>query len=226
MRALAAALVVTLASITPAGAQQVPADAPPVLIVDSDRLYQESRFGQQIRANLDTNAEALKAENDRIVAALTEEERSLTLRRPTMPAADFRQEAADFDTKVQGIRRARDAKEVALQNARLTAQKDFFAQVQGVVGQLMIEKGATVTFDQRSVFIALLSADITEEAIERIDAQFVDADGSAPSDAPALSEVPPSAVPSDIVPPATVPGPQDAPAQDSGALPVLDPENP
>jgi Skp family chaperone for outer membrane proteins len=63
MRALAAALVVTLASMTPAGAQQVPAAAPPVLIVDSDRLYQESRYGQQIREDLDKNAEALKAEN-------------------------------------------------------------------------------------------------------------------------------------------------------------------
>ncbi|WP_386682156.1 OmpH family outer membrane protein [Loktanella sp. R86503] len=226
MRALAAALVVTLASITTAGAQQAPADAPPVLIVDSDRLYQESRYGQQIRAELDRSAEELKAENDRIVAALTEEERSLTLRRPTMPAADFRKEATDFDTKVQGIRRARDAKEVALQNARLTAQKDFFAQVQGVVGQLMIEKGATVTFDQRSVFIALLAADITEEAIARIDAQFVDSDGSATGDVPALVEVPPSAVPSDIVPPATLPGPDDSPAADQGELPVLDPENP
>ena len=189
MRALAFALAGCLALTGPVSAQQASADATsPVLIVDSERLYQDSRFGQQIRAALDKDAEALKAENDRIVAALTEEERSLTLRRPTMAPADFRKEAADFDTKVQGIRRARDAKEVALQNSRVTAQKDFFGQVQGVVGRLMIEKGASVTLDQRSVFIALLAADVTEEAIARIDAQFVDAKTTDTGEDPALLE--------------------------------------
>jgi Skp family chaperone for outer membrane proteins len=219
MRALAAALVVTLASIHPAGAQQVPAATSPVLIVDSDRLYQDSRYGQQIRADLDVDAEALKAENDRIVAALTEEERSLTLRRPTMLPDDFRKEATEFDTKVQGIRRDRDAKEVALQNARVTAQKEFFAQVQGVVGQLMIEKGAAATLDQRSVFIALLAADVTEEVIARIDAQFVDADGSVSTDTPALVEGPVSA-------PAEGPAtdaPIDFPTEEPFVAPSLNP---
>ncbi|MFZ3583926.1 OmpH family outer membrane protein [Loktanella sp. DJP18] len=205
MRAAVFGLLAGLALTQPGAAQQAQPPVPTsVLIIDSDRLYQESRYGQQIRARLDADAETLKAENDRIVAALTEEERNLTLRRPSLTPEDFRKEAVDFDTKVQGIRRARDAKEVALQNDRLAAQKDFFSEVQTVVGQLMLERGATVTLDQRSVFVALTAADVTDDAIGRIDAAFVDAQ---PVAAPAGG---------DLIEGSSVVGIPDAPAPESG----------
>ena len=205
MRGLAAAMVTALVLAGPASGQSVPDPAAtPVLIIDSERLYQESRYGQQLRDGLDAEAAALKTENDRIVAALTEEERSLTMRRPTLTPEAFRKEAKDFDTKVQGIRRARDAKEVALQNARAAAQRDFFGEVQTVVGQLMLERGAAVTLDQRSVFVALQVADVTDAAIARIDAAFVDAQTSVvPNDKDLLE------------------GPAMAPDPDSDAVPVV-----
>ena len=192
-------------------AQTTPAAPAPgaVLILDSDRLYQDSRYGQQIRARLDADAAALKAENDRIVAALTEEERSLTTRRPTLTPEAFRKEAQEFDTKVQGIRRARDTKEIELQTARATAQKDFYGQVQAIVGQIMLERGAAVTLDQRSVFVALSAADITQDAIARIDATFVDAPSAVVPDSGALLEgnmpdAPPDAAPEDADAPPTL----------------------
>lgn len=187
MRRAAIGLLAGLLLSGPVAAQEASPAAPAsVLIIDSDRLYQDSRYGQQIRAALDQQAQALKTENDKIVAALTEEERSLTLRRPSLTPEAFRQAATEFDSKVQGIRRARDAKEVALQTARVTAQKDFFGEVQTIVGQLMLERGATATLDQRSVFVALTAADVTEEAIRRIDAIFVDAE---PSETPPTADL-------------------------------------
>lgn len=182
-----AVLALGLALSGPVAAQQA-LPPTPVLILDSDRIYLESRYGQQIRDGLDADAAALKAENDRIVAALTEEERSLTLRRPTMNAAEFRSEAEAFDVKVQGIRRARDAKEVSLQNARVAARDQFFNDVRDVVGQMMLDGGASVILDRRSVFLALSAADVTEEAIARIDAILVDAETPATNTPPALVE--------------------------------------
>ena len=190
---------ICLALAGPVAAQQAMAELPPtpVLIVDSDRLYQESQYGQQIRDGLDADAAALKAENDRIVAALTDEERSLTLRRPTMTAEAFRAEAEAFDVKVQGIRRARDAKEVALQKARVDARDQFFTTVRDVVGQLMLERGASLILDRRSVFLALSASDVTEVAIQRIDAALLDP--ATPPQAPAAPIVegatPPDAAP-------------------------------
>ncbi|WP_083484258.1 OmpH family outer membrane protein [Loktanella sp. 3ANDIMAR09] len=169
----------------PAAAQQ-DAQALPILIVDYDRLYIDSAYAQQIRAALDADAEALKAENDRIVAALTDEERSLTLRRPTMTAEAFRAEADAFDTKVQAIRRARDAKEVELQRARSAARDEFFVSVRDVVGQLMLERGASLILDRRSVFLALAASDITDEAVARIDAVMMQSGQAPDADQPLI----------------------------------------
>ena len=169
---LVVAVTAAVLLVTPVMAQDTPPSPPPsalVLILDSDRLYLDSAYGQTIRDGLEAQAADLKAENDRIVAALTDEERSLTLRRPTMAPDAFRKEASAFDVKVQGIRRARDAKEVALEDARLKARDDFFNTVRDIVGQLMLERGATVILDRRSVFLALSAADLTDDAIARID---------------------------------------------------------
>ena len=177
----------------PASAQDTPALPPlPILIVDYDRLYQDSAYGETIRADLDRDAEALKAENDRIVDALTAEERSLTLRRPTMTAEAFRSEASAFDTKVQAIRRARDAKEIELQQARVAARDEFYAATRDVIGALMLERGAAIILDRRSVFLALAATDITTEAIARIDSAMLEDGPSAdPATAtPLIGETP------------------------------------
>lgn len=157
----------------------------PVLIIDSERLYLESEYGQRLRTAMEDEARALQAENDQIQAQLIEEERSLTLRRPNMSVEDFRAEAEAFDTKVQEIRRARDAKIAALEQAQVDGRDQFFADVRGIVGRLMLERGAVVLMDRRSVFLALGSADLTAAAIARIDAELTE---TPDVPAPALPE--------------------------------------
>ena len=146
----------------------------PVLIIDNERLYADSQYGQQLRAGFEAEAEALRAENDQIVAALTEEEQELTERRPTMSVEDFRAAAEEFDTRVQEIRRARDAKEAQLQQARANGRATFFDDVRPLIGQMMIDRGALAVLDSRSVFVAVRVADITDEAIALIDANLLE----------------------------------------------------
>lgn len=157
------------------GAARAQEGAPqfPVLIVDSERLFQESDYGRAIRAALDEAARLLQAENDEIQTQLIEEERSLTERRPTMSVEDFRAEAAAFDAKVQAIRRARDAKIAELEQAQIDGREQFFDDVRGIVGRLMLDRGAVVLLDRRSVFLALGAADITAQAIARIDDELM-----------------------------------------------------
>ncbi len=213
---LAVAVAAAVLLVTPAVAQDAPPQpvGAPVLILDSDRLYLDSAYGQTIRDGLEAQAADLKAENDRIVAALTDEERSLTQRRPTMAPDVFRAEANAFDVKVQGIRRARDAKEVALEDARLKARDNFFNTVRDIVGQLMLERGATVIMDRRSVFLALSAADLTDEAIARIDAAMLESGPSPQADPLPLVEGPtnPEALtPDEPAPDALAdPAPQDS----------------
>lgn len=147
--------------------------AAPVLVLDLERLYGASDYAESLRAAVEVEAEALARENERIVADLTEEERSLTERRPTMEPDAFRAEAAEFDAKVNDIRRARDAKEAQINQARADVRLRFFDEVRPLVGRIMVEKGAQAVIDSRSIVVVVRVADITNEAIARIDAELL-----------------------------------------------------
>lgn len=160
-----AALVWLLLAL-PAAAQQ---PVMPVLIIDSERLFFETAYGRRIASDLAQRTTDLQAENDAIVAQLTEEERSLTQRRATLDPDTFRAEATAFDEKVQEVRRTRDAKNVELQAEATRARAMFEERVQAVVGSLMIERGAAMVLEQRNVVLSVRAANITDDAIARID---------------------------------------------------------
>lgn len=148
--------------------------APSVLIIDSERVFVDTLYGQRIARDLAAQAEELQAENDRIVESLTLEERSLTVRRPTMTPEEFRAESTAFDTKVQEVRRARDAKNVELQVAGAEARTQFEQRVQSIIANIMIDRGAVIVMEQRNVILSVRAANITDDAIERIDAELGD----------------------------------------------------
>ncbi|MEJ8560712.1 OmpH family outer membrane protein [Yoonia sp. GPGPB17] len=145
-----------------------------MLIIDSERLFVETLYGQRLASELAEQAAELQAENDRIVESLTLEERSLTIRRPDMELEAFRAEAEAFDRKVQEVRRVRDAKNVELQVASAEARSRFEQQVQGIVANIMLERGAALVMEQRNVILSVRAANITDDAIVRIDAELGD----------------------------------------------------
>lgn len=165
------AVLIWLMLALPASAQQ---NSPQVLIIDSERLFFETLYGRKIAADLAAQATQLQAENDRIVESLTQEERSLTVRRPNMTPEEFRTEAEAFDAKVQDVRRVRDAKNVDLQVANAEARSRFEEQVQGIVANIMIERGAAIVMEQRNVVLSVRAANITDDAIVRIDTELGD----------------------------------------------------
>lgn len=165
------AIVMLLLLALPAAAQQ---SAQPVLILDRERLFAETLFGQRVTAELAAQAADLQAENDRIVATLTQEERSLTLRRPEMTPEDFQAEADAFDAKVQDVRRVRDAKNLDLQLADAAARASFEEQVQQIIGGVMAERGAVVVIEERNAILWVRSANITDVLIARVDTELGD----------------------------------------------------
>ncbi len=156
-------------------------DPGPVEIVtlDQDRLYANSRFGQKILADIDAQMKALQSENRMLEADLEAEEKSLTDRRATLPAEEFRALADAFDTKVKGIRTARDAKSRDLAAKRDAAQKTFLQTAVPILAQILSEKGASAIVDRSAIILSFDRIDITDLAISRIDAQLLDG-ASAP----------------------------------------------
>ena len=71
-----------------------------ILVIDLDRAYNSSKFGQSIRKNFEIENRSFNKENDTILKALKEEEIKLTEDRKKLSPEDFAKAAEVFDKKV------------------------------------------------------------------------------------------------------------------------------
>ncbi|AVL51650.1 hypothetical protein CEP88_02875 [Roseobacter denitrificans] len=140
----------------------------PILTIDSDMLFEDSRFGQQTIEEFEALGAALAAENRRIEDALEAEERELTELRATMTPTEFRALADAFDQKVQETRRTQEAKNRELNSELENRRVMFLNAAAPVLEQLMREAGAAVVLERRSIFISSNAVDITQIAINRL----------------------------------------------------------
>ncbi len=175
MRRLLSALSLGLAVLCalPAAAQtgqQNPQT--PVLVIESERLFLETEFGQASLRAIDDQARRLASESREIDAQLIEEERALTEARPTLTPEEFRARADAFDEKVLRLRRERDEASTQLGRARDEAEQILRNAALPVLAQIVLERGAVAVFERRDVFIVDDSIDITDEAVARINEQL------------------------------------------------------
>ena len=155
--------------------------APSIVTVDVDSLFTQSQFGRRIGQLYTEGREALALENRRIAGALRDEELTLAQQRPDMEPDVFLAEAEAFDDKAQGIRRAQDAKERDLEGTLTNGRDQFLEAARPILGQLMVDRGAFAILDRRSVLLSLGSIDVTEAALERIDAAMGDGSQLVPA---------------------------------------------
>lgn len=154
-----------------------------ILTISSERLFSDSAFGQRVAREFEAASGELAKENRRIEQELTEEEQSLTERRPSMEPAAFRELADAFDVKVKEFRRTQDAKARALVQKNEEEQVKFIQAARPILTDLMREAGAGVVLERSSVFLSVTAIDVTEVAINRLNATI--RDGLTPLDAPA-----------------------------------------
>ncbi|WP_233253541.1 OmpH family outer membrane protein [Paracoccus binzhouensis] len=191
----------------------------PVLTLDQEALYARSQWGQRVQGELELRGREIAAENDRLADQFAAEEQQLTVLRQTLPADEFRQRADEFDKRVVEVRRARDAAARELQVRADEERQAFFRAVLPVLAKLMQERGAVAVLDQRAIFVASQSIDITEALIERMDGSI----GAGPAE----PEAGPEAEPADESPGAPEEPQPDAPAggEDAAVQPGTTPES-
>jgi len=171
VRALCVFLLVVAA---PVAAQQFGVPQSSVLTISSDRLFADSAFGRRVFAEIEAESGALAAENERIVAELSHEEKQLTEMRSNLSPEEFRPLAEAFDKKVQSHRDGQRAKLEALSRRSEEAQAMFFERAQPILIDLLRESGASVIIERANVFLSSDASDITEVAIRRINAAIGD----------------------------------------------------
>lgn len=154
-------------------AQDVPTETvPPILTLDQDRFFSESAWGRAIGVRAEAERQELMAENRRIEEALQQEELALTDRRALVPPPEFTRLASDFDTRVEGIRAAQEAKARALIEQRDAERRAFSAAAEPVLEAVLAESGASAILVSGAVIMATPAADITQTAIQRMDEAY------------------------------------------------------
>lgn len=170
---LALCVLVTLAT-PPAWAQQLGVPQTSVLTISSEKLFAESAFGQRVFGEIEAESALLAQENERIVGALSTEEKELTDQRATLSAEEFRPLAEAFDKKVQSHREGQRAKLDVLARRGEEARGQFFEMAQPILIELLREYGASIVIERATVVLSSDVSDITEAAIVRIDAAIGD----------------------------------------------------
>ncbi|RKF15255.1 OmpH family outer membrane protein [Roseovarius spongiae] len=175
------------AAPAPGGAQDIGTVQSDILVIDTERFFQESRAGQRITQEYQAERDRLIANNRRIEAELRAEEQALTDKRPTVTPEEFRDMADAFDEKVRGIRQANEREARDLERRREVAPLQLMQMAEPVLVQIMRDAGAIIVLDHRQVLLRADVIDITDLAIARVDevigdGRDVDADDAGGSD--------------------------------------------
>ena len=143
-----------------------------IMILDPERLFDETQLGQRMLAEHQTQRDRLASSNRKLEAELEAEERRLTEIRAETDPTEFRELADAFNTRVQQIRRDSERRALDLERDRERLQIQFLRAVEPVLLEVMRESGATVVLDARTVLFRTETADVTGLVVQRIDAAF------------------------------------------------------
>lgn len=177
MRRLAhgAAILAIVVAAMVSGAVAAAQDAPNgVLVVNMDRLLNDSLPARDIKAQADDLRAQLRAEHEEAQAVLRAEETELAELRETLDAEAFRARAAAFEERVRGWKRATNVDSARLQRGLFDATEELKAALGPILGDLMAETQAAVMLDAREALLFANQVDVTDEAIKRLDAQALE----------------------------------------------------
>jgi Skp family chaperone for outer membrane proteins len=163
-------------------AQAGPLPNTAVIIIDKERVLSDTKYGQRLNAEMRRMELAQIADNTRLSSELEQEEAHLTELRATLSSDEFRSLASEFDTKVQRISDEQQTKNQNRIDQRRQDQLQLFAATGPVFEQLMRDTGANVILELRFALIWNDAINMTDVAIQRIDAFLGDGTNRIPVD--------------------------------------------
>lgn len=167
----AGAMAATVAIMNPVIAQEAQS---PIMVVDFERVFNETAYGQRLTAELNVERDRVQAENDRLADELLAEESALTEARSSMEPEAFRLAAEAFNERAQSVRASRETEQNRLVALRDAERAQFIERIQPLINTMMLDRGAFVAMDRRSVIRAIGSANATEDVIAAIDSTLGD----------------------------------------------------
>lgn len=161
----------------PAQAQQGEADAArsaaaggEILVVSLEKIRNQSKASKSLAAQSAAIREQLNRDFREQQRALAAEEKALVALRSTLEPDAFEARAARFEQQVRALKKMRRDQSLALRQALRQANEKVDRVLQPILAALMAERKAVIMIDNRDVVISATSLDVTQNAINRLDA--------------------------------------------------------
>lgn len=174
VRLLATILMISLGNFATAQSAFPTVFPAPVLLLDRDRLFSESKLGQVILAAEAETRAALTIISRDIKTGFENEESRLTDLRATIAAEEFQILSDDFDQRVQAMREEQLAEDIALQQKSEQNRRRFFSISAPYMSEIMQRYQASAILDIRTVLLFNKDMDITAEAIALLDIAYTE----------------------------------------------------
>ena len=139
-----------------------------VLVIDVNKLVDESKIGRAVKVQHDQAKFALINEFNALQTELISEEQRLSKIRPSMDVSEFRQLAKDFDKKSTQVREAYIERKTRLEYDLSTKRRKLFEASIPYLKKILNENNATVLIRKDQTVLAANAVDITDLAIQAI----------------------------------------------------------
>jgi len=144
----------------------------PVLVLDQDGLFINSKLGQAMQLIQAEKRTVLLQESRLLSDAFVVEEKRLTEIRSEVSVEEFRTLSEDFDARVLAARESQLEKDVEMQKSIDGQRRRFLVIAAPFLSEIMTKYHASAIIDQRSVLLFNRNLDITLEAIATLDRAF------------------------------------------------------
>jgi Skp family chaperone for outer membrane proteins len=157
------ALAISFASVDAAAAANT--TGPHILVIDRKVLIQGSKLGQNIQQQLMAYSQKAQSEFGPEGQALENEQQGLD----KLPQAERAKRTQAFQAKQTAFQKKIQERQNLIRGGQMAARKYFTDQTDAVVHAIMSERGAEAVLDKNTVVATMNGADITKEAVQRLD---------------------------------------------------------
>jgi Skp family chaperone for outer membrane proteins len=167
----AASLVATAASAQSAAAPANPGPViPGVCVYYNARLLAQSAAGQAVEARMQQLAQEVQGELQPYATAIQSEAQQLQTSGASLPAAELQQRRQQLQQRAQEAQQLEGTRENELRYTLAMQRQAITEAVSPILTALYQEKGCGLLLDRESVFMMNPAMDLTDTAIQRLNA--------------------------------------------------------
>jgi Skp family chaperone for outer membrane proteins len=158
----------------PAAAQAQRAPAATIVVVDTDRVYQECNACRTAKTQLQSQAQALQARQQTLASQLRPEGQSIQAAIQALngkePDAALKKRVEDFQTKEQQANDELSRSQQNLQSIQANVVRQIEERLRPVINQVMTQRGANMAVDLSSTLAHAQTTDVTDAVLAGLNA--------------------------------------------------------